>query len=228
MKNIIGVLAVVSTLFFSCRASSAQEPKSKARENHLDASHAWGMYGGVYYAVPQKKFLRSNYDNVFPVTNADFPPVGLELGALYRFAPSIDLMMDVGARKYILRAEEGLENEGILRIFPASIVARHVWRFESGENPYIAFGGAVYWSRFSSTLIITGELDPTPLGEDEIVKNYFGVGALAEAGLLERLSERFHLDVGIRYDFTRLGSPTNGGLGNIGGAQIKLKTVYYF
>lgn len=228
MKHIIYILILLSVSTIPYRFSLAQAPKRKITENQLGAAHTWGTYGGVYYTVPQKKFLRTNYDNTFPIINVDFPPIGLELGVLYRLTPSVDLMVDIGMRKHILRAKEGQQNEGSLRIFPASIIARHVWRFESGENPYLAFGGAAYWSRFSSTLIITGELDPTPLGEYDIVKNYFGIGAVGEAGLLERLSPKLYLDIGIRYDLTRLGNPEDGGLGNIGGLQLKLKTVLYF
>jgi hypothetical protein len=228
MKHNICILALLSASTIPYRLSLAQAPKSKIKENHLGAAHAWGAYGGLYYTVPQKKFLRTNYDNAFPIINVDFPPLGLELGVLYRLTPAVDLMVDIGTRKHILRAKAGLQNEGNLRIFPASIIARHVWRSESGENPYVAFGGAVYWSRFSSGMIITGELDPTPLGEYDHVKNYFGIGAVGEAGFLERLSEKLYLDLGIRYDLTSLGNPKTGGLGNIGGVQIKLKTVLYF
>jgi hypothetical protein len=228
MKHIICILALLFASTIPCRFSFAQALKSKISENHLGASHTWGAYGGIYYAIPQKNFLRTNYDNAFPIINVDFPPIGLELGVLYRLTPAVDLMVDVGTRKHILRAKEGLQNEGNLRIFPASIAARHVWRFASGENPYLAFGGTAYWARFSSTLIITGEFDPTPIGEYGVVKNYFGIGALGEAGLLERFSENLYLDLGIRYDFTRLGNTKNGGLGNIGGLQLKLKTVLYF
>ncbi len=227
MKHIICILALMVASLIPHRFSFAQASKSKTKENQSGAAHAWGAYGGIYYAVPQKEFLRTNYDNAFPIINVDFPPIGLELGVLYRLASSVDLTLDIGARKYILRAKEGLQNEGNLQIFPASIVARHVWRFESGENPYVAFGGAVYWSRFSSSIIITGELDPTPLGEYDTAKNYFGIGAVGEAGLLERLFEKLYLDLGIRYDLTTLGNPNDGGLGNIGGVQIKLRTVLY-
>jgi len=216
MKRIIGVLALAFVFIFPCPVSSL-EPAGK-----------FGVYGGISYIVPQKKFMRSNYDNAFSIINVDFPPVGVELGVLYRLSTSVDLMLDVGARRHILKAKDGLQHAGNLRIFPAAIVARRVWRFESGENPYAAIGSAVYWSRFSTNLIITGELDPTPLGEYGVVKNYFGIGAIGEAGLLERLSEKLYLDLGIRYDFTRLGDSQDGGLGNIGGVQFKLKTIYYF
>jgi hypothetical protein len=228
MKHIICILALISVFAVPYRYSFAQSPRSKTNDNHLGASHAWGTYGGIYYAVPQKKFLRTNYDNVFPIINVDFPPIGLELGALYRLTPSVDLMVDIGTRKHILRAKEGLPNEGNLRIFPASIVARHVWRFASGENPYVAFGGAAYWARFSANLITTDESSPEPIGEYDIVKYYFGIGAVGEAGLLEKLSEKLYVDIGMRYDLTGLGNPKDGGLGNIGGLQLKLKTVLYF
>jgi hypothetical protein len=230
MKRIVFLLVSACTLPFPGTSSLAQrlDGAYSGKEGFGEPSLTWGAHAGISYLIHQKKFLRQNYDNAFPIFALDFPPLGLELGVLYRLTSAIDLMMDAGARKHILKANEGLQNEGTLHIFPASIVFRHVWRFQSGEKPYLAFGGAVYWSRFTSTLLITGELDPTPLGEYRFVKNDFGVGAIGEAGFLERLSPKLYLDLGIRYDFTRLGNPKDGGLGNIGGVQLKLKTIHYF
>jgi len=230
MRCIILVLVAACTLLFPGPSGLAQrlDGAHSGKEDFLGPSRTWGAHGGISYLIHQKSFLRRNYDNAFPISALDFLPLGLEVGALYRLTSSIDLMMDVGARKHILKANEGLESEGVLRVFPAALVFRQVWRFPGGENPYLAFGGAFYWSRFASTLIITGELDPTALGEYRLVKNYFGMGAIGEAGILERLSPKLYLDLGIRYDFTRLGNPKDGGLGNIGGVQFKSKIVHYF
>ncbi len=239
MRHIFAVLTLtyLFTLNIGLSVAQKQNPTphnefvtdstSLPNDSSFETTYSFGLYSSIFYLIPQKSNFRDNYESRFPFFNSDFPPIGTELGMVYCLTHSIDLMIDIGVRNHVLKEDLGTSATISLHVFPISIMGRHAWRLGGGEIAYLGVGAAGYWARFASEMITT-DLRSEPLRILKVAQNYFGFGLLGEMGFMYKIFRNNYLDLGIRYDFTRIGNPQTGGLGNIGGIRFHLRVVTYF
>jgi hypothetical protein len=184
-------------------------------------AHARSLTVGLHTGpiLPIKSTFRARYDQSLPFGTLKVPASGYVTVEVERNERE-GYYMQLGRAKYVGENTKAIA----LSIHPLFFGLRYDLARahpRSGLTPYMAGGVGFYWARFAARYTIRDNAGAV-LAADQAASNYFGTGIHGIIGSELWLGSSTALDIQVLTDYTRIGDPDVGGLGNVGGFEFLL------
>jgi len=178
--------------------------------------HKFGIGFGINWFVPQKEFIRQNYDLQSPYFN-------LNLNFNHRIFDYFITELNLSYYKLQTFRYDTLH----LEIPEANLMLFHFLNL--GKKLYMETGiGAGFSSALATTMVETISTNQITVGKRELTKVKYGYNLIFGLNFRKYLDEYNSLLLVFKYNYSQIGNPKKDGFGNLGGFKVGVAYNYNF